>query len=387
MKTKTIKLYDSDPYAKSFSAAVLSCVECDGGYNAVLDRTVFFPEEGGQSCDKGKIDGIDVLKVSICDGAITHFLTLPVEKGKTVCGEIDFRHRYRNMQNHSGEHIFSGIVHKTFGFDNVGFHLGSCDMTMDYNGELTAENIAAVEDAVNAAIYENVEIIAKYYEPRDLEGLMYRSKLDLASDIRIVTVGDYDICACCAPHVARTGEIGILKVTDFYRYKGGTRVHALCGTDALADYRKKHDIAASLVALLSSKPADILQSVEHVINQNERLSADISAVTRKYCLKIAEAIPEGADSAIFFDENLTRSGMQTIANEGAKKAKWCAVFDKTAKNTFNMIIASQSVSAKAVLSALSEKFGAKGGGSDKMVQGSVVGAKKEIAQFLETISI
>ena len=385
MIIKTIKLYDSEPYAAEFSAKVISCEKINNTYGVVLDRTLFFPEEGGQACDVGEINGIKVEKVEIKNGVVTHLMPSEFTPESKVNGKIDFLFRYRNMQNHSGEHIFSGLVNKTLGFNNVGFHLGSTDMTMDYDGELTSAQIEELEDKVNDVIYENIDIIAKYYDSAQLEDILYRSKLSLTEDVRIVTIGKYDTCACCAPHVARTGEIGIFKVTDFYRYKGGTRVHALCGVDALKDYRQKHNMAKQLTALLSSKPEDTVCSVQHLMGENSRLSADISAVTRKYCLKLAQDIPQDSEKAVIFEDDISRSGMQIIANAAMQKAKWCAVFSRTSKNTFSFVIASEVFSAKDILASLSKNLGAKGGGNDKMVQGTVVSSKKEIEQILHTI--
>ncbi len=386
MNTKTVKLYDSEPYAADFSAKVISVEKINNKYRVILDRTLFFPEEGGQACDIGEINGIKVEKVEIKDGVVTHLMTSAPEPKSRVDGRIDFSFRYRNMQNHSGEHIFSGLVNKLLGFNNVGFHLGSTDMTMDYDGELTAEHIAEIESKVNDVIYENVDIIAEYYDSVKLKNISYRSKLSLTENVRIVTIGNYDICACCAPHVARTGEIGIFKVTDFYRYKGGTRVHALCGIDALTDYRKKHNLTKHLTALLSSKPEDTLGSVQHLLDENSRLSTDISAITRKYCLKLAQDIPQGSEKAVIFEDDISRSGMLTIANAAVQKVKWCAVFTRTAKNMFSFVIASEAFSAKGILASLSKVLDAKGGGNDKMVQGTVVSTKKEIEQALYSIS-
>ncbi|MBE6571128.1 MAG: alanyl-tRNA editing protein [Ruminococcaceae bacterium] len=385
--TKTIKLYDADAYSTEFEASVLSCKKTDDGYAVVLDKTLFFPEEGGQSCDIGTIDGFPTKKVEIKNGIIIHFLTEPLQEGNTVFGKIDFAHRYRNMQHHSGEHIVSGLVCKTFGYTNVGFHLGKTDMTMDYDGDLSALDIRVIEDAANVAIYRNIEIIANYPDSETLKILDYRSKLDLAQDVRIVTIGKYDVCACCAPHVARTGEIGIIKIVDFYRYKGGTRLHAICGSDALKDYAEKHDITKCLNALLSTNTESIADSVKNLQAEVSRLSSAVTAVTKKYCLAIADGVPQAYEGYVMFDEQLGAGGMRVIANALAQKRGWCAVFDRTGKDAYNFIIASEKVSAKSVLALLCEKVSARGGGSDRMVQGSAGATESEIRKALDNISL
>ena len=379
MITKTIKLYDADAYSTNFDASVLSCEKTDKGYAVILDRTLFFPEEGGQSCDTGKIDGVSVDFVSIRDGIIVHTLSQPLEVGSTVHGEIDFSLRYRNMQHHSGEHIVSGIVSKTFGYKNVGFHLGKSDMTMDYDGELTRDDIDVIEQAANVAVYRNIDIIAKYYDCDELADIDYRSKLDLKQDVRIVTIGKYDVCACCAPHVARTGEIGIIKIVDFYRYKGGTRLHALCGLDALADYNKKQDTTYKLMAMLSTKAENLADSVSSL----QQLPVKLTAMTKKYCEAAAHAVPADDCGYLHFDENISSGGLRMIANALVAKRRWCAVFEKNGKDSFSFIIASDNISAKEILSTLTEKTGARGGGNDKMVQGSVSASRKDIESALD----
>ena len=149
----TVKLYDIDAYIKEFEATVISCDECDGGYIAVLDKTAFFPEEGGQTCDSGTIDGIEVTHVKINENTVYHILPSPIEVGKSVLCKIDFDHRYYNMQHHTGEHILSGIVHKLYGYENVGFHLSREDMTVDFSGELTREQLDEIEILENKSIY------------------------------------------------------------------------------------------------------------------------------------------------------------------------------------------------------------------------------------------
>ena len=201
----TVKLYDSDSHLYTFQATVLRC-DPDGSRFAVeLDRTAFFPEGGGQYADTGKIGEASVLDVQETDNAILHFTDRALPVGAVVTGTLDSEKRFVRMQNHSGEHIVSGIIHRLYGLDNVGFHLGDGDMTVDYNGNLTRSDLDRVEAMANEAVARNIPITAEYPDARTLETLSYRSKLDLTENVRIVTIGDIDCCACCAPHVSRTG--------------------------------------------------------------------------------------------------------------------------------------------------------------------------------------
>ena len=199
--------------------------------------------------------------VSIEDGVITHVLKSALPEGATVHGVIDFEHRFSNMQQHTGEHIFSGIVNSRFGYDNVGFHLSDNEVTMDYNGQLTPDQIKEVELLVNKAIWNNVEVICSFPSDEELNAIDYRSKKELSGAIRIVTIPGYDVCACCAPHVLRTGEIGLLKVVRAQNYKGGTRVSILCGERALSYISFEHDIIDELARTFTTSQENIRSSV------------------------------------------------------------------------------------------------------------------------------
>lgn len=383
---ETIKLYDENAYLNSFSANVVACeMNGKGKFEIVLDATAFFPEEGGQSCDKGEISGKEVLAVRIENGIIYHIMDEPLGVGDKVSGKIDFAHRFRNMQHHSAEHIVSGLVDRNFGYKNVGFHLGSGDMTMDYDGEFDKEKIEFIEKAANRAVYENVEIIAQYPEKEILKELSYRSKLDLEDNVRIVTVKGYDVCACCAPHVKRTGEIGVIKIVDYYRYKGGTRVHALCGYDAICDYISKHNDLKETSIMLSSKINETPKAVSRVLEENSTLSLKISELGEKCAKLIAKNVGETEGCAVVFEEGLSSNEMRVVANELVAKTCLCGVFCVSEKETYSFIIASGNVSCKSVLEKLKDRFEVRGGGSDKMVQGTISGNKEKIAETLKHI--
>ena len=175
----TEKIYDADAYISEFTATVLSCEADKKGYRVLLDRTAFFPEEGGQKADKGTLDGLTVTDVQEEALLIYHYLTTPLAVGKLVQGKIDFEDRYRKMQNHTGEHIACGIIHALYGLDNVGFHLSNEDVTFDISGELNREQLNEVEDLANRAIYRNIPVMASYPTAEELKEMQYRAKLSL----------------------------------------------------------------------------------------------------------------------------------------------------------------------------------------------------------------
>ncbi len=383
----TKKYYDNDAYATEFDATVLSCTEEKKGYRVVLDGTLFFPEEGGQKADTGTIDGIAVSDVRIKDGEIYHFLPSPLEVGQTVHGKIDFDARYHKMQNHTGEHIVCGFFHALYGLDNVGFHLGSEDVTLDLSGELTREDLDRVEELANEVIYKNIEVIAKYPSAEELASLDYRSKLELTENVRIVTIPGVDICACCAPHVRRTGEVGIIKLLDFIRYKGGIRIHMQCGKAALLDYRKKYTEVAKSSALMSVKQGEIAEGVKNLLKANENLAASLRSAMSYIARKTAEALPSFERTLCLFetefDMNFWRE-VAAIATEG--RDGLIAVFMPKDEGVFAYTAISRDYDLKALSVSLNKILSGKGGGKDGMIQGSVTATKETIEQFFNDLA-
>ena len=247
----TTRLFDQDAYLGEFEATVERSV-CEGGmYRVLLDQTAFFPEGGGQPADEGTLDGIFVTDVQEIDGEIWHTVEAPLEPGKTVVGKLDFEKRFSNMQNHCGEHIVSGIVHRIYGFNNVGFHMGSDVITVDFDGVLTEEQLYDVEQEANEAVLRNVPVTISYPSKEELETMDYRSKKEIEGQVRIVTIEGYDSCACCGTHVAKTGEIRLIKILSAQKNKGGVRVTMLSGEKAYADYCLKHVNTLGIARVLS----------------------------------------------------------------------------------------------------------------------------------------
>ena len=407
MSEKTIKLYDENAYSTEFTAKVVSCERLEdkeGQFRAVLDRTLFFPEEGGQTPDKGVIipftedesisfnehgtipervegaEGISVLDVQIKGDVIYHVLSGELKEGSVVLGKIDFEHRFSNMQQHSGEHIFSGIVNSRFGYDNVGFHLSDSIVTMDYSGQLSPEEIADVESAVNRAIYENREIRAFYPSPAGLSDIDYRSKKELTGAVRIVDVDGYDVCACCAPHVKRTGEIGILKVVSFQNYKGGTRVSILCGRRALEFLSGEHKMIQELAGELSTSGDNIPTIVHKQQEEIAALKRSLSEAGEKLLNIEADKLPADEKNVCLFadkdsDPNVIRRVVNRLVSE---RAGYCGIFFGNDADGFRFIIGSgDGLNSNAVIAELKKSFEVRGGGKPAMVQGSIEGASAD----------
>ena len=380
---KTRKLYDLDAYQTAFEATVLSCEETEEmqtkAYRVVLDQTLFFPEEGGQTPDQGTIDDAQVVDVQIKGDIIVHYVDRELLPGTKVCGEIDWKHRFSNMQQHSAEHIFSGLAYKKYGYQNVGFHLSDQIVTMDFNGAFTPEQLKEMEWEVNAAIAANVEVLTGYPSKEELDALEYRSKKELAGDIRIVEVKGYDICACCAPHVSRTGEIGGFKIQTAQNYKGGMRISFLSGFRALEEYRRKAEIITELSGIMTTNQDNLAEHVTKLKAQVQSLKAQLSNVKQQMMEEKIKEIPSTQKDVIFFEQDLESPVMRSVVNKLMETHEGiCGVFVGDGENGYNYIVGSKTEDCCKVAAKMREVLNARGGGKPQMIQGSVVAKEEEI---------
>ena len=389
----TVKLYDTDSYLSEFSCKVISLYSDKNYIYIETDRTAFFPEGGGQTCDKGSFNGINVENIQIIDNKIVHFVKNSEENAKkfeigtVLSGKIDMKKRFSDMQQHSGEHIFSGIINSLYGYNNVGFHLGSEFVTLDFDGELNEEDICKVENLVNEAIWRNLEIKVTFPSPDELATIKYRSKIEIEGQVRLVEIPGVDVCACCAPHVKFTGEIGIVRVVNFERYKGGTRVSILCGERALLDLRHKLKQNRLVSNLTSSKQDETASAVERLKNENEKLKYDLIGMTRDFLTLKSESIsPE--DKIIIFDEKLQGKLLQDFAISLMDKAgKFAACFSGE-NGSYRYCIVSKQVNLQPLAKALNSRFSGRGGGKPEIIQGSISAEyKNELTEFLESFEI
>ena len=339
----TEKLYDKDSHIKAFTAKVIDCRKKENGFEVILDKTAFFPEGGGQYADTGKIGEAAINDVQIINGEIVHYADRALNIGEELRCEINWEQRFRRMQNHSGEHIVSGIVHKLYGYENVGFHLGD-DVTIDFDGELTREQLIDVEKRANEAIYKNAKFTCEYPDEETLKNLSYRSKLELTENVRIVTVEGYDVCACCAVHVYSASEIGIIKILDFARHRGGIRVHLLCGKDALEDYEKKYENLRSVATVLCAKQNETAQAFERFNEEHSALKIELAALKRELAQLKASAMENTDECILIFEANTDMNDLRKLVLNGAEKTeKLCAGFSGNNNDGYRFAIASKKV--------------------------------------------
>lgn len=390
----TEQLYYQDSYIKDFEAVVLSCIPNGNHFEAVLDRTAFFPEGGGQCADTGVLHienrEIQVFDVQERNGEIIHFIDKEILPGQTVIGELDFQERFSKMQQHTGEHIISGIVHRRFGYENVGFHLGKEEVTMDYDGPLTGEELRSIEYEANQVVAENREIRAYFPGTEELEKIPYRSKKELQGKIRIVEIQDCDICACCAPHVKTTGNVGLIKITNAIRYKGGMRLWITCGMRALEDYNQKEASVVQISNMLSAKQQEVTDAVKRLTEEIQQLKEKAAKMQERLVMGYLESekvvLKENPNAnLLLFEKELDAMAMRNFVNAGMELTKGvCGAFVGDEKQGFRYVLGS-SGDIREIGKKLNAAFQGKGGGKPPMIQGSLVGEEEKIREFLEKV--
>ena len=376
----TEKLYDKDSHLKEFSATVLSCEKSGENYSVILDKTAFFPEGGGQESDRGNIGEAAVLDVRIVSGEIIHCTDRPLNIGEEYACNLNWDRRFRNMQNHSGEHIVSGIVHRLYGLNNVGFHLGA-EMTVDFDGAISREQLLEVERLANKAVFQNVPIRAYYPDEKELKALDYRSKLELTENVRIVDIKGYDLCACCAPHVKKTGEIGLIKILDSFKNKGGVRIFIKCGIDALDDYNDKYLNVQKISNLLSVKQYEAALAVDRLSDENRELKFEIASLKKRLIAEKTKSFVPESDKTAVFEEGLDIKELQLFADSLYKKSGGIRGVFSGEECNYSFAICGEETALDLFFKEFKENLNAKGGGRNGMVQGTVAADKNEIEGF------
>lgn len=379
----TEKLYDIDSHLKEFTATVIDSYQKADGYVTVLDRTAFFPEGGGQASDIGYINDAEVYDVRIQDGIIYHYTTKPFKKGETVLGKLDFERRFDFMQQHSAEHIVSGIAHKYYACENVGFHLGEDIVTLDFDKSLTREDILRIEALSNEAVFKNVGIKAYYPDSEAIKAIEYRSKKEIEGAVRIVEIEGVDSCACCAPHVNFSGEIGLIKLLGFERLRGGVRIELKAGRRALEDYNEKYLNVSKISSALCVKQNETADAVERLQKQLSDMKFELTGVKKQILLsKVESFVPEKYVTALF-EEALEIKDLQYLADALYKKSGGVRAVFSPISDGFSFAICGDEAKLSDFFKAFKESFSVRGGGRGTMVQGTVVTTKDELISFLD----
>ena len=381
----TEKLYYTDSHIHEFSARVLSCEKAKKGFAVVLDKTAFFPEGGGQPADTGIIGPAAVRDVQEQNGEIFHYTDQALTPGEEYACALDWEQRLCRMQNHSGEHIVSGITHKLYGFDNVGFHMGAECMTIDFSGELSWEQLTEIETLANQAVRDDLPVKTCFPGPEALSQMEYRSKLELTRDVRIVEIPGTDRCACCAPHVKRTGEIGLIKLLSAERHRGGVRIELVCGMDALRECRLMQENVTAISGLLSAKRAKSAAAVERMLAEQAKLKERVAELSMALARLKAERFGYTEGNICVFDKVLDEVALRELVNLLMEKCGGMAgAFSGSDETGYMYIIGSKNIDLRSHSREINAAINGKGGGTAEMIRGRASTSAENIQKIMKT---
>ena len=404
------RIYERDSYIKELKTVVTAAGTDDLGRHYVeLEDTIFFPEEGGQNADTGELLLCDRdRRVTVLDGIISgrntcstssiggrdlssagteeirirYIVSEPVPVKTRVLCKLDWGPRFDRMQNHSGEHILSGLMHKRFGVDNVGFHLSDKGpVTVDFNSQISYEQVLEVQDEANRVIWSDLPVKVSFPASEELKDIDYRSKIEIDGQVRLISIGEkaeIDICACCAPHVAATGEIGILKILSVVNWKGGIRVSMLCGRRALEYINREHDLLANLAKSMSTEAVNVPGIVDSYREEIINLKSELAGFKEKALLEEA-----CKDRIIFTDDGIPAPVMKKVYNALTEKYDgFVGIFAGNDDTGYRYNAGSRDLDSRDLAAKMKEAFGARGGGSPEMIQGMVTAGKEDIYRLL-----
>lgn len=380
----TNQIYYKNSSETTFEAKVLECSLVKEGYKVLLEQTAFFPGGGGQPHDEGTLNGLKVLKVLEEGDNIYHIVQEPLEVGQTIKGIVDHIRRRDFMQQHSGEHIVSGIVSELYGYSNVGFSLGEDKMTADFDGILTDEQVAKIEELANEAIYKNISICGQAYTQEEIKEITYRSKKEIEGMIRLVSIEGYDCCACCGVHVEYTGQIGMIKILSADKHRGGTRLTILCGDRALRDYQMKHKYIDTLMSHLSLKPYEVVSGVERVIEERNQLKEQVGRLRTQVFREKIRNIDKNKPLCLLESE-VTPFDLRMFVNVWMEESSVPCLLLVLDDSTYKYALGGSKDQITKIAQALHEQFKGKGGGRE-IFQGTLIGEYDDILNVYESLT-
>ena len=383
----TEKLFYRDVYQNEFQANVLECKPGKKGYEVVLDQTAFYPEGGGQPWDTGRLGEGQVNEVHEKDGKIIHYVDRPLEVGTKVCGIVDWDRRFDFMQQHSGEHIISGLIHKKFGYDNVGFHMGSDLVTIDFNGLITTKQMLELEQQANAYIWKNRCCEISFPSPEQLKQLPYRSKKELTGEVRIVTFPDGDICACCGLHVSHCGEIGMIKLLSVQKFRQGVRMEMICGKRVLNYMNMLQMQNEQISVMLSAKPQKVGDAVKRLSEENFQLKGQVMKMEEREFKAIAQRV-KNKGNVLLFKEGLSSDSVRRLAVAGMECCDGvCAVFSPVGDGSMRYAIGQIDGDLRQFIKDMNGELNGRGGGKPFFAQGSIMAKEDQVKEFFSARNI
>ena len=375
------KLFYADAHLRKFTARVLSCEESGRLFAVTLDRTAFFPEGGGQSGDIGTLGGARVTDTREERGEILHFCDAPLVPGAEVTGELDWETRFARMQIHSAEHLVSGHAHALWGCGNVGFHMDEHGATIDFDRELDAPQLMRLERLVNEDVWKNLPINILWPPEEELAAMPFRQKKGLAMPVRIVEVPGVDLCACCAPHVSFTGEIGLVRLKDRMRHRGGVRFTMLAGRAAYEDAALCAAETESLSRLFSAPQNALCAAAERVLGELEEEKYARAAAERRYVeARLAAGKPcEG--NLLFFEDGLSPAALRALAEGGKTRCTGVCAALCAEDGGYRYVMASETTDLRAAARSINAALSGRGGGAPGMIQGSLHASRETVERY------
>jgi len=376
--------YYRDSYLTEYASQVLSCVKQDKGYAVVLSDTIFYPEGGGQKCDTGYLDDVRVFDVQEKNDVVIHYCEEALDVGKSVLGRIDWQRRFDNMQNHTGEHIVSGIIHRRYGYHNVGFHMGSEMTEIDFDGVVPAEDLPVIEREANMAIWQNIPVNCWYPSEAELPHVFYRTKRALPWPVRIVQVPGYDSCACCGIHTEATGEVGLVKLFSVTGLRGGSRIEMSCGNRALALLNRGFEQNRQVSQAFSAKWYETGEAARKI---NEALANEkfrVSQLQKRIFETIAQGY-EGAVDVLHFEADLEPVQVRMLADAiGQVCSGSAAVFSGVDGDGYAFAMVTRDGDLRPLGKTMTAALQGRGGGKPSFQQGRVMATRQEIEAFFES---
>lgn len=389
----TVKLYDQNSHQTQTTAKVVACEPAEGGFEVLLDQTVLFPEGGGQPSDTGWIDTARVLSCREEHGDVFHKVDRALTVGETVTVRLDWARRFDFMQQHTGEHLLSFAFYKLFEAANVGFHLALDYATIDFDKPLSREQIAEAELLANSCVWRNLPVTATFYaSEEEVQSLPLRKHAEgLTAPIRIVSIEDADMCTCCAPHCALTGEIGSIFVLDAAGYKGGTRVTFLCGERALKRHRAEHDDLDAIGRRFSTARENAVSAVAKLSDEYGALKKRERELAKELNGFLATELHANAKQAgkyrvaVRLFSGMDAGRLKDLAQCAAEPGTISALFSET-EGRLSYVLASGEkfpLDVGELIPAVNAATGGKGGGRGTLAQGmaqSGSGAQETVSQ-------
>ena len=378
---KTQKLYYENSHLTTFSATVLSCEQTEKGYEVILDATAFYPEGGGQAADTGTLNGIRVKDTREREEKIIHLCEAPLEVGAFVEGVIDWEARFHRMQQHSGEHIVSGIINRRYGYHNVGFHMGTDVITIDFDGVIPAEDLASIEAEANSAVWQNLTVKCWYPSEEELPNVPYRTKRALPWPVRIVDVPGFDNCACCGTHVQATGEIGLIKLFTVIGFRGGTRMEMSCGSSALKLLNNAYEQNRQVSQAFSAKIEETGAAARRMNEVEAALKYRVAGLEKRIFSGIAASYA-AKGNVVHFEEGLDNNAVRDLADAIAETCDGtAAVFSGSDEAGFAFCLVTRAGDLRQLGKEMTKALNGRGGGKPAFQQGRVQAKKDEIETF------